>query len=511
MPDLINAADAVLMPAIGMGLGDKPALISPLDEVTYSDLCGRVCQAAHMFADGGLEIDGRVVLMVKDGPDFVTCYLGAIKAGGVAVAINLRGAARDLHHVLDDSDARFLIIDDDFLPLYESIRGSLRRPPEVIVTDTAAAGPTPLRDRLATHERFFETVERRLSDMAFWIYTSGTTGASKAAVHGHRDVLLATAYATEVLGITQDDTLFGTSKLFFAYTLGTCLFASLQLGATTLLYDGWPDSAAVARLVESHRPTVVFSVPTMYRNMLADGVAEQAAFNSVRHCVSAGERLPESLWHRWHGATGIEILDGMGTTETIYMLLSNRPAQVKPGSSGIAAPEAEVRLADADGRDITAGEPGILWARIQSRCSAYWGQPDISAEVFRGDWFRTGDMYVVDREGYWFHQGRYDDMLKISGQWVSPAEIEDLITESALVRDAALVATETDDELLRTTLFAVAPDGGYDAAALEEKLRSYLVEHLSPYKCPKWIKFIDEIPRTATGKVQRYRLRGVTA
>jgi acyl-coenzyme A synthetase/AMP-(fatty) acid ligase len=345
-------------------------------------------------------------------------------------------------------------------------------------------------------------------DMAFWIYTSGTTGSAKGAVHLQRDVLAADAYTGGVLGVGPGDVLFGTSKLFFAYTLGNCLFGSLRLGATTVLYDGWPDAKTVAETLRRYRPSVVFSVPTLYRNMLGEGVAAaEPAFRSVRHYVSAGERLPEALWHKWREATGVEILDGMGTSETIYMLLSNYPGKVRPGSSGTATPGTELKLADAEGRPVAPGEAGILWARIASRADRYWNARDKSQEAFHGPWFRTGDMYTVDEGGYWHHQGRFDDMLKISGQWVSPAEIEEVVLAATPCTDAAVVGVPDPDGLPRTALFAVPPQGGFDSGALEVLIRRVVSERLSPYKCPKWVRFVNEIPRTATGKVQRFKLR----
>ena len=506
----MNAADAVLMPAIDRGLGQRAALIWRDRVVSYDDLMARVCQAAHLFTARGLRPDDRVVLLLSDSPDFVACYLGAIKAGGVAVAVSLRGSADDLAHVLEDSAARVLVIDRSLMPIYEAAAPAGRDGLVVLETDADTTGPTPLGDALDAAETDFPSVARAPDDMAFWIYTSGTTGAAKAAIHRQRDVLVADAFVAEVLGVTSDDILFATSKLFFAYSLGTCLFASLRLGAATVLDDEWPDAPAIADVLDRHRPTIVFSVPTMYRNMLGDGVAAGPAFATVRHYVSAGERLPAALWQRWRDATGVEILDGMGTSETIYMLLTNWPGAVRPGTSGTASPAAEVRLADADGGAVGAGEPGILWARIPSCCSHYWNRPEVSSAVFRDGWFCTGDMYVVDRDGYWTHQGRHDDMLKISGQWVSPAEIEEAVTAHTAVREAAVVATETGDELVRTTLFAVGPADGFDAAALEAEIRTAITDRLAPYKCPKWVRFIDQIPRTATGKVQRFRLRGMT-
>ncbi len=427
--------------------------------------------------------------------------------GAVAVAVNLRLSADDLAYILADSEAKVLLIDRQFRPLYDLVSARFDDRITVLEAHVDGEGPSELGRFIADQDAALEAADRAPTDMAFWIYTSGTTGFPKGAVHCHKDVPVADLYVRETLGVGHGDVLFATSKLFFAYALGTCLFASLRLGATTVLSDAWPGPEAVAKIIDDHRPTVVFSVPTMYRNMLGDGVTDRDSFRAVRHFVSAGEKLPASLWQRWTDATGVEILDGMGTSETIYMLLTNSPGAVCPGSSGKAAPGVELRLADDEGGAVPSGQPGILWARIESRCACYWGKPEISAEVFRGDWFRSGDMYLVDGDGYWHHQGRYDDMLKISGQWVSPAEIEEVVLADTPVRDAVVVVTEDGDELTRTTLFVVPPDGGAGLETLEAEIRAALVHKLSPYKCPKWIRFVEAIPRTATGKAQRFKLR----
>lgn len=511
MPETMNAAEAVLAPALAAGRGAETALVWRRHSLSYEALAARVNRAGNALKSLGVGPDDRVLLLLKDTPDFVACYLGAIRIGAVAVALNVRLTPADLLYILRDSGARLMLIDREFLRLFEAVREAPGQATELVVDDAKAAGETGavsgLGGLIDPQDDTLEPEPRGPDDMAFWIYTSGTTGTPKAAVHGQRDVLLAERYVGETLGVGPGDLLFATSKLFFAYSLGTCLFASLRLGASTLLFDGWPDSATIAGLVARRRPTVMFSVPTMYRNLLAAGVATAETFGSLRHCVSAGERLPASLWERWREHTGIEILDGMGTSETIYMLLTNAPGAVRPGASGRPAPGAEVRLADAQGAPVADGEPGILWARIASCCSGYWRQAGASRAVFRDGWFRTGDMYRVDADGYWHHQGRADDMLKISGQWVSPAEIEEVVLAETPVRDAVVVATDDSDELTRTTLFVVGPEEGFDPDALEHRIRGVITESLSPYKCPKWIAFIDEIPRTSTGKAQRYKLR----
>ena len=502
----MNAAEAVLKPALDAGYGPKPALKWREETVSYDQLMDRVMRAAGVVRTHGVEPEQRVALLLKDYPGLVYAYLGSMAAGAVPIAINLRASAADLAHVLADSRAKLLLLDREFLITAQAALERLAKRPVVIL----AEANNPKRDAwlALTEKQEPVAAPERMSpdDMAFWIYTSGTTGAAKAAVHTHKDVLSATDY-TDVLGLAHGDTVFATSKLFFAYSLGNAMFASLRRGATTVLLDAWPEPAKVAEIVERHRPTLLFSVPTLYRNMLSEGVAAAPAFKQVRHYVSAGERLPEDLWRRWKDTTGVSILDGMGTSETIYMLLTNRPDALRPGSSGKPVAGTECKLADAVGNPAPAGEPGILWAKCASRADRYWNAQAKSKETFQGAWFRTGDMYRVDADGFWHHQGRADDMLKISGQWVSPAEIEDAALAHAGVKDACVVGWPDTDGLPRVALFIVPPQAGANEIVLVENIRAALKAHLAPYKIPKWIKPVTEIPRTATGKAQRYVLR----
>lgn len=502
----MNAAEAVLRPALAAGHARKPALKWRDETVSYERLYDRVLRAAAVVKTHGVEPEQRVALLLKDYPGLVIAYLGAMAAGAVPVAINLRATAADLAHVLADSRARLLILDREFMITAQAALERLSPRPAVILAEAA----NPHRDAwmalVGKSEPLAAPLAMARDDMAFWIYTSGTTGAPKAAVHLHKDVLNATDY-TNVLGLGPGDTVFATSKLFFAYSLGNAMFASLRKGATTVLLDSWPDPDTVAGVVEAHEPTLVFSVPTLYRNMLERRVAAAPAFRQVRHYVSAGERLPAELWRRWKEATGVSILDGMGTSETIYMILTNRPDATKPGSSGRPVPGVECKLADAEGNPVPAGEPGILWAKIASRADRYWNAQAKSQEVFQGAWLRSGDMYAVDADGYWHHQGRADDMLKISGQWVSPGEIEDAVLAHAGVKDACAVGLPDADGLPRVALFVVPPHAGANEVALAENIRAALKAHLSPYKIPKWINLVPEIPRTATGKAQRFVLK----
>src|SRR5579883_2980082 len=324
----INAAEEIMRPARERGLDDLPALIADGRTITHRELGAMAQRAGIAMRAMDIAHEHRVLMMLNDSAELVSAYLGAMMIGAVAIAFNTRSAPPDLEFAIEDSRARLLIIDREYVPIYRAISGRLKNPPQVAIVgdaDSEFANFVELTSR-ASGELAAEPMSP--DDMAFWIYTSGTTGTPKAAVHLHKDVLNAGDYLGGVLGVRRGDRLFASSKLFFAYALGNCLFGAFRLGATTILLDDWPQAVTIAQVIERQRPSVVFAVPTIYRNLLAAGVATQEGFRAVRHYVSAGERLPESLWERWRAATGVEIIDGMGTSETIYMLLTNYPGAV---------------------------------------------------------------------------------------------------------------------------------------------------------------------------------------
>ncbi|MFQ5955675.1 MAG: AMP-binding protein, partial [Kiloniellales bacterium] len=421
----MNAAEVLLGPALARGLGDRPALIFEGRSVTYAELDARASRCGHALRDAGVKVQDRVMLLVHDRPEWFYAYLGAMKLGAVPVAINLRASAEELRYVIEDSACRVFVVDAAFLPLYETVATRLTSPPAVVVADRVAAGHRSLDWIMKGRPDALEPEDLAPEDMAIWMYTSGTTGKPKGTVHLQRAMPEAPRFLGEVLGVGPGDRLFCTSKLFFAFSLGHCVLASLQLGAATVLLEPWPTTDAVADVVERDRPTVVFTVPTLYRNLLRDGQAQRKAFRQVRQYISAGERLPEALFERWHEATGRRILEGVGATETLMMFLANRPDDCRPGASGLAAPGTEVRLTDEAGDPVVeAGRTGVMWVRSDCIAAGYWNQDEMTAAAFRDGWYCTGDMFSRDADGWYQHQGRLDDMLKVSGQWVSPTEIE---------------------------------------------------------------------------------------
>lgn len=499
----MNATDLLLASPIDRR--DRAAFLWRDRTVTYGALEAGVARAAHALASFGLRPGMRALFLLKDTPTLVYAYLGAMKLGAVAVALNPRLTVEDLVHVVGDSDARLVLCDRDSRGTAEAAIGSTGSDARIVLAGEADA---PFDIAMAQQASNHDSAPTSAEDMAFWIYTSGTTGRLKAAVHRHRDVVASDLYPREILGAGPGDVLYATSKLFFAYALGTILFGSLRLSATSVLNDTPSDPATVAAVLARHRPNIVFSVPTLYRGMLAAGSVKGEAFRRVRHYVSAGERLSPALHEHWLARTGVAILDGMGASETIYMLLTNGAGRIRPGTSGVPAPGAEVRLADAAGRPVPPAEPGILWARIDSCAMRYWNQPDASARAFRDGWFATGDLYRIDADGFWHHEGRADDLLKVAGQWVSPTEVEEVALSVLGVRDAALVGRVDENGLTRTTLYVVLL--GNDAAVVES-LRHALAERLMSHKVPREIRVVETVPRTATGKLQRYKLREAVA
>ena len=505
----MNATDLVLDPAKVRERADAPALLFHDRTVSYGELLAAVNRFGNGLAALGVERENRVAMLLKDTPDMVAAYLGTMKIGAVSLAMNVRAAPADIAFMLQDSRAKVLLVDAEFLPAFESIEHTLTHPPKVFVANGAPGARQPIEAIIAGRADSLEATDMSPDDMALWVYTSGTTGTPKAAVHLHHNIAAAVDYSRGVLGVGPGDRLFATSKLFFAYSLGNCLFGSLMLGAASILFDGWPDSAAITDIVKRHRPTLFYSVPTMYRNLLRDGLASRETFGSVRVFIVAGERLPAVLFDRWKAATGGELVDGMGTSETIYMIISNPPGRVRVGASGLPVPN--VHLEIRNDRNEVIDEPGtsgVLWVRAASVADRYWNQQARSHAAFIGGWFRTGDMYQRDSDGYWYHEGRADDMLRVSGQWVSPAEIEDHVLRIPGIADAAVVGVENADGLMRLVMFAVPAEPGADRAGLiAANVQEHLRDRLSIYKIPRDVRVVPEIPRTTTGKVQRFKLR----
>lgn len=495
----MNACDVILDPKQVVRYQERPCFLTLDGEITYGELLRMVNQAANAFIALGIEPDDRVLFIMRDTPEMVAAYLGAVKAGAVAVAVNDKLSSSDISFLAADSAACVILADIAFAALLRDVAPGPR---------TLWCGGVEREDDwqllLQSQSDNATARDRAPDDMAFWVYTSGTTGRSKGVVHTHGNVEACRFLLRDHLGCDTDDVVFATSKLFFAYPMANAVMGPLALGMRVALYPDWPDPAAILEMVRRFRPTVMFSVPTVYRRLLQEPELSLAAMKTVRFCVSGGERMPEPLAQRWATLTGRGIIEAYGTSETHCIVLASRPDHRIPGCAGGPTRGAEAFLGDADGKPVRQGETGMLWVKHPCLAIGYWRLPEATAVAFRNGWFRSGDMFRIDEEGLWWHQGRADDMLKIAGQWVSPSEVEDIILATDLCAEAACVPIEDAEGFLRLALFAV-PKG--DLSDLEARLAEAYSTVLPRHKWPKWIRLVDEIPKTATGKVQRYRLR----
>jgi len=487
-----NAVSVFVDQPLAEGLGARTALVSPAGTCTYGDLAALTDQAAQALRELGVEAEQRVALLMPDGIGFAATFFGTLKLGAVAVPLNTRLPAKDLRFILDDSRAKVMVAD-------RALAAALGDTGRVKVLTVEELVSGPRAGPMAA-----EPVGR--DAMAFWLYTSGTTGTPKAAMHCHGNLLACHLYADGVLGVGPEDRVFSTSKLFFAYALGNALAIPLFARGSAYLHHAWAEPTIVHDVLRDYRPTLFFSVPTIYARLLrADLPAD--AFRSVRQCVSAGEKLPAELYHAWQERFGVEILDAIGATETIFMFVSNRPGRSRAGSSGTPSPGVEVRLLDAQGQPVPDGTQGVLWVKTPSAATGYWKRLEHSRRTFVGDWFRTGDAYVRDADGFYTHCGREDDFFKVAGQWVMPAEVEAAMLKHPAVLEAGVVGAEEASGLIKTFAFVVPREETTDAGALTAELKRLAESSLPPHQRPREIRVVRELPRTATGKLQRFRLK----
>ncbi len=459
---MANAVPAFLDDHVAAGGGARPAVVTADGPTTYGELRALACRTGNALRGLGVESGQRVALLLPDGLGWTAVFFGALRIGAVAVPLNTRLGAADWAAMLADSAARVLVTDPALLADLAPRLGDLPCLAHVIVAGGGAATGLEALQARASDALPAEAVDG--DAMAFWLYTSGTTGGPKAAIHRHRDLLACRHYGIDVLGATEEDRTFATSKLFFAYALGNALLVPLFVGARTFLDPRWAEPDAVARSVTAFRPTLFFSVPTFYARMLRAELPPDT-FRSVRACVSAGERLPVDVYESWRARFGVEILDGLGATETIFMVLSNRPGASRGGSAGRPVPGTEVLLLDAEGRAVPDGTAGVLHVRTPSASPGYWNHPDHTRRTFVDGWFRTGDLLTRDADGFYHHQGRADDVFKVAGQWVTPADVERVLLAHPAVAEAAVVGAAESGGLVKPFAFVVARNDARPAAA----------------------------------------------
>ena len=491
------------------GFADKAAFIDATGSHTYGELRDGVNRFGNALLDLGLQAEQRVMLLQLDSIDFPIAFFGAIKAGMVAVPVNTLLTTDDYHYMLQDSRARALVISAVLLPIVAPILDHLPDLRHVIVTgDGDADGHQTMANVLAGAGTELTAAATSADDVAFWLYSSGSTGRPKGAPHLQSDMIhTAVLYGMAVLGIQEDDVVYSAAKLFFAYGLGNALTFPMAVGATAVLMAGRPLPDDVMAQIKDNDATIFYGVPTLYAGILADGGIDRGASSPrLRHCVSAGEALPEDVAKGWSERFGVEILDGIGSTEMLHIFVSNRPGQVRYGSTGLPVPGYLCRLTDDAGADVAQGEIGDLLVSGPSSSPYYWNNREKSVATFEGAWTRTGDKYMCDGDGYFVYAGRTDDMLKVGGIWVSPFEVESALMTHEDVLEAAVVGHADDDDLIKPKAFVVLTQGGGDGEKGVE-LQQFVKDMLAPYKYPRWVEFVDELPKTATGKIQRFKLR----
>ena len=497
IPRNYNAAEDLVGRHLKAGRSAKTAYIDDAGQCSFGDLAERVNRFGNHLLSLGLRMEDRILIAMHDTIDWPVAFLGAIKAGIVPIAVNTLLTPKDYEYMLSDSRAKALLVSAPLLPQFEPFMKRLPFLQHVLVP--------PFRNLLEKSSPSLPPASTTRDDPCFWLYSSGSTGMPKGTVHVHSSMrVTAELYAEGVLGMKESDVIFSAAKFFFAYGLGNSLTFPLAVGATTVLMAERPTPDAVFKRLTERKPTFFYGVPTLYAAMLASPAFPNREALSLRICVSAGEALPPQIAKSFKEKTGIDILDGIGSTEMLHIFLSNRPDEIRHGTTGKAVPGYELKLVDEHGEEVKQGELGELLIKGPTAADLYWNNRDKSRSTFIGEWTRSGDKYSRDADGFYAYGGRTDDMLKVSGIWVSPAEVEAALVSHEAVLEAAVVGKEDEQKLVKPKAFVVLKPGKQASA---EELQNYVKSKLAPYKYPRWIEFTAELPKTATGKIQRFKLR----
>jgi len=508
--DVFNVAIPFIDRHISEGRRDEVAVsVHGGGDVTYETLAKHVNKSGNALLTLGLQRGDRLLMIVKDGIEFYYIFWGAIKAGIIPVPLNTLLRAKDYSYMIENSEASCVIYSSDYSKEVETaVENSSHKPKINLLTD--GDGDT-LAKYMNTASSDLSPAKTRPEDDCFWLYSSGTTGGPKGVVHAHKDMVVTSQhYGIGILGINNNDVCFSAAKLFFAYGLGNAMTFPLWAGARAVLFSGPPTPDICHEIIEKYKPTIFYGVPTLYAAQLKsmeNNLDHVPDLSSIRVCTSAGEALPPDLLKRWIDKTGIPLLDGIGTTEILHIFLSNQIDNVQPGASGLPVPGYQAKIVDDDGKEVKTGETGSLMITGDSLLKHYWRNPDKTRESIQNGWMYTGDTYYKDAKGFYFCCGRSDDMLKVGGIWCSPVEIENALVEHPKVLEAAIVGREDNEQLIKPEAFVVL-NNTQDASEL---LKNELLEHckntLARYKYPRWFNFVDDLPKTATGKIQRFKLR----
>jgi benzoate-CoA ligase family protein len=509
IPESFNLATYLVERHVREGRGDRVALLTASGQTTYAQLDALVNRAGNALAALGVAPEGRVGLILHDGLAFYAAFLGAIRIGAVPVPINTLLRRNDFQYILNDSRAQVVIVSAPLANEVLPITGLLRSLKHLVISG-AEAGTLPSFETLVdAASSSLDPPDTHKDDPAFWLYSSGSTGPPKGTVHLQHDAIYTIeGYARGVLGMTERDRCLSAAKLFFAYGLGNSLTFPLGLGAQAVVLPGRPGPDALFEAIDRYRPSLFFAVPTLYAAMLqVEAATTRYDLSSLRVCVSAGEALPSEIFKRWRERFGLEIVDGIGSTEMLHIFISNRPGACRPGTSGLEVPGYDARIVDDDGLAVPPGTVGTLLVSGDSAAAGYWKQHEKTKKTFQGDWVNTGDKYVRDEDGYYRYCGRSDDMLKVGGIWVSPAEVENTVLAHPAVLECAVVGATDTDGLIKPKAFVVLRAGLGATHETARDIQAFVKANIAPYKYPRWVEIVDEIPKTATGKIQRFRLR----
>jgi benzoate-CoA ligase family protein len=495
----LNVADYFLDARVCEGRGERTALFAPEGELRYRDVQALANRVGNALRALGVEQEHRVILALPDGAPYVGALFGILKIGAVAVMLNPQLAAEDAAFFCEYTRARAAIVGAEAREAFAAAARSARFLRHVLAAgDTLDAACARASDRL-------ENASTHRDDAAIWLFSGGTTGRPKAVPQSHLSFANTTeCYAKRTLGYRESDVTIAVPKLFFGYATGSNLFFPFAVGGASVLFAEKPTPEVLFEKIRRHRPTILVNVPTMVNRMVAHPDAARQDLSCLRFATSAGEALPAELYERWRASFGVELLDGLGTAEMWHIFLTNRPGEVRPGTLGRPVEGFEVKACDEGGREVPAGEVGELWVRGRSRAIGYWQQMERTAAAFRGEWFVGGDLVRRDADGYFRYCGRRDELLKVDGKWLAPQEVEGCLLEHPAVRDCAVVGVAGRDGLVKPRAFVVAPGGGPGLAA---ELREFVLARLEPYKHPREVVFVESLPRTHLGKVDRARLR----
>lgn len=500
-----NAATDLIERNLTAGRGAKIAFIDDRASYTYSDLAGRVHACANALRGMGLKQGQRIALCLLDTIDFPSCFLGAIEAGLVPIPLNTMLTAEDYAFILRDGQPAAAIVSDAREGVFRQAASLSGWTGPVIFSGDRHDQMAVLLSKPSPRAQPADT---RAGDVCFWLYSSGSTGEPKGVVH-RQESLIRTAelFGQRVLGIHENDIVYSAAKLFFAYGLGNALSFPMSVGAAAILYAGRPTADAVNRILREQKPTIFCGVPTLFNALLNSGGLPRHGEHNLRLCTSAGEALPEQVGRAWREHTGVDIVDGIGSTEMLHIYVSNRPGAVRYGVTGRPVPGYGVRLVDEHGAEVPPGEIGEMHVSGPTAAAGYWNKPEKSKDTFLGEWTRTGDKFHQTPDGDYVYCGRRDEMLKVSGIWVSPMEVEAALMGHDSVFEAAVVGAPDEAGLVKPMAFVVVKPGANRGPALQESLQEFVKTRLAPYKYPRWIEFVDDLPKTATGKIQRFLLQ----